>query len=98
MRVLSFLLVLIASASALVVTPGRYVVAPRAAAASSVQMGPAKDGPFTPFVLGAKVRFARRQRSCVRQPNRPPAHASQLVLGEQTLLKYRGKVISLHSQ
>lgn len=63
LRVLSFLLVLTASASALVVTPGRHVAVPRAAAASSVQMGPAKDGPFTPFVLGAKVRFARHTYS-----------------------------------
>lgn len=38
-------------------------------------MGPAKDGPFTPLVLAAKV-----------------------VLGNQRLLKYRGKVISYHSQ
>lgn len=71
--VLALLLVLFAPlASALVVAPGRHVIAPRAAA-SSVQMGPAKDGPFTPLVLAAKVRlhtttsahhYSSRQHHC----------------------------------
>ena len=46
-----------------------------AARAPAATMGPAKDGPFTPIVLAAKV-----------------------VLGEQQLLKVRGKAISYHSQ
>ena len=66
------LLVLVAPAAGFVATsPLRAISPPRAAAS----MGPAKDGPFTPIVLAAKV-----------------------VLGEQNLLKLRGKGIALHSQ
>jgi len=72
-RVLAFLFAILASAHGFVVqAPLRSAVAPRAA---STTMGPAKDGPFTPIVLAAKV-----------------------VLGEPTLLKLRGKAISIHSQ
>lgn len=60
MRIFVWALLLVLAApltSALLVTPGCRVAAPRTAAAANVQMGPAKDGPFTPFVLGAKVRL-----------------------------------------
>merc|ERR1719440_2134701 len=73
MRLLCLLLAFVAAAHAFTGhSPLRSAVAPRAA---NVQMGPAKDGPFTPAVLAAKV-----------------------VLGEQTLLKLRGKAIAYHSQ
>lgn len=76
LRAFGFLLVLalMAPARAFMV-PARAAVAPAARAAAPATMGPAKDGPFTPAVLAAKV-----------------------ILGEQRLLKIRGKAISYHSQ
>ena len=59
------------------VTPAvpQRAVSASVARSSAPAMGPAKDGPFTPAVLAAKV-----------------------VLGEQNLLKIRGKAIGIHSQ
>ena len=47
---------------------------------------------------GAAARLTRPGSSPLSDLLTDTIHASQLVLGEQTLLKYRGKVISLHSQ
>lgn len=69
--ILACVVALLVPASGFVVQTPLRTATPRAA----VTMGPAKDGPFTPFVLAAKV-----------------------VLGEKLLLKWRGKIIGLHSQ
>ena len=72
---LACIALLLASTDAFAVRAPIAAQAPLAARASSATMGAAKDGPFTPAVLFAKV-----------------------VLGEQTLLKLRGKAIGIHSQ
>ena len=69
--ILACVVAFLASANGFMVQAPLRTATPRAA----VTMGPAKDGPFTPFVLAAKV-----------------------VLGEKFVLKWRGKIIGLHSQ
>ena len=63
MRLLCLLLAFVAAAHAFTVqSPLRSAVAPRA----QLSMGPAKDGPFTPAVLAAKVVLGEKTLGKVR--------------------------------